>query len=79
VHNNIAAAIIVIVLFVFINEIGSKILYPRLVGQAIGLHEMLVLFAIFAGLELGGVIDSLLSDRAPAPGASAMDTMREGN
>jgi predicted PurR-regulated permease PerM len=53
--NNIVAALIVVAFFVIINEIGSKVLYPRLVGQAIGLHEVLVLFVIFAGLEIDGI------------------------
>ena len=47
--------ILVIVLFLIINEGGSKILYPRLVGAALGLHEVLVLFVLFAGLEIGGI------------------------
>lgn len=59
--NNVVAAIVVICLFTLINELGSKVLYPRLVGQAIGLHEVLVLFAIIAGLELGGVVGVLFA------------------
>ncbi|MBV9467919.1 MAG: AI-2E family transporter [Abitibacteriaceae bacterium] len=45
--------VLVIVLFVVINEAGSKILYPRLVGAALGLHEVLVLFVLLAGFEVG--------------------------
>ncbi|HEX5323283.1 MAG TPA: AI-2E family transporter [Capsulimonadaceae bacterium] len=59
--NNIVAAIVIICLFTLINELGSKVLYPRLVGQAIGLHELVVLFAIIAGLELDGVIGVLFA------------------
>lgn len=44
---------LVIVLFLVINEAGSKILYPRLVGAALGLHEVLVLFVLLAGFEVG--------------------------
>ncbi|HEY3331463.1 MAG TPA: AI-2E family transporter [Capsulimonadaceae bacterium] len=61
IHNPIAAAVVVIVLFVVINEIGSKILYPRLVGAALGLHEVLVLFVLFAGLEIGGIVGVLFA------------------
>lgn len=60
-HNSIVAAIVIICLFVLINELGSKVLYPRLVGQAIGLHEVLVLFAIIAGLEIDGVVGVLFA------------------
>lgn len=48
-------AILVLLLFIILNEVGSKILYPRLVGAALGLHEVLVLFVLFAGLEIGGI------------------------
>ena len=53
--SNFVAALILMAFFVVINEVGSKVLYPRLVGQAIGLHEVLVLFVIFAGLEIDGI------------------------
>jgi predicted PurR-regulated permease PerM len=48
-------AILVLILFLILNEVGSKILYPRLVGAALGLHEVLVLFVLFAGLEVGRI------------------------
>lgn len=47
--------------FVLINEFGSKILYPRLVGAALGLHEVLVLFILFAGLEVSGLTGVLFA------------------
>jgi len=49
------SAIAIGIYFTIINEIGSKILYPKLVGKALGLHAVLVLFVLFAGLEIGGV------------------------
>ena len=52
---------IVIVLFILINEAGSKILYPRLVGKALGLHELLVLFVLLAGFEVGGIVGVLFA------------------
>ena len=48
-------AVLVVVFFVIINEAGSKVLYPRLVGAALGLHEVLVLFVLFAGYEVSGL------------------------
>jgi predicted PurR-regulated permease PerM len=47
--------------FGVINEVGSKILYPRLVGGALGLHEVLVLFILFAGFEVGGLTGVLFA------------------
>jgi predicted PurR-regulated permease PerM len=60
-HNPVVAVVLVIVFFVLINEAGSKILYPQLVGAALGLHEVLVLFVLFAGLEIGGVVGTLFA------------------
>jgi len=51
----IVRVIAILVLFIVINEIGSKVLYPRLVGAALGLHEVMVLFVLFAGLEVGHI------------------------
>jgi predicted PurR-regulated permease PerM len=53
--------VLVLIAFVVINEIGSKVLYPRLVGAALGLHEVLVLFVLFAGLEVGGIVGVLFA------------------
>ena len=59
--NPIARVLIVIAVFVVINEVGSKILYPRLVGAALGLHEVLVLFILFAGFEVSGLTGVLFA------------------
>jgi predicted PurR-regulated permease PerM len=59
--NPVAKVVVVILLFVVISETGSKILYPRLVGKALGLHEVLVLFVLFAGLEIGGLVGVLFA------------------
>ena len=61
-HNvpGVRVALVVLVFFV-INEAGSKVLYPRLVGRALGLHEVLVLFALLAGFEIGGITGVLFA------------------
>lgn len=61
IHNPIAAAVFVLLYFILINEIGSKVLYPKLVGAALGLHEVLVLFVLFAGLEINGIVGVLFA------------------
>ncbi len=57
----VVSAILVAVLFIGINEIGSKVLYPKLVGKALGLHTVLVLFVLFAGLEVSGIVGVLFA------------------
>jgi predicted PurR-regulated permease PerM len=57
-HNGLSPlvrVVAILLLFIVINEVGSKVLYPRLVGAALGLHEVLVLFVLFAGLEVGHI------------------------
>jgi len=61
IHSPVGAAIAVVVLFVVINEVGGKVLYPKLVGSALGLHEVLVLFVLFAGLEINGIVGTLFA------------------
>ena len=53
--------VLVLIAFVILNEVGSKVLYPRLVGKALGLHEMVVLFVLLAGLEIGGIVGTLFA------------------
>jgi predicted PurR-regulated permease PerM len=60
-HNPVVAVVLILVGFVVINEVGSKILYPKLVGAALGLHAVLVLFVLFAGLEIAGVVGVLFA------------------
>jgi predicted PurR-regulated permease PerM len=57
----VVAVILVVVYFVIVNEVGSKVLYPKLVGDALGLHPVFVLFVLFAGLEIAGVIGVLFA------------------
>jgi predicted PurR-regulated permease PerM len=59
--NPVVKLVWVVALFFTVNEVGSKILYPRLVGSATGLHEVLVLFVLIAGAEVGGVLGALLA------------------
>ena len=53
--------VILVACFGVINEVGSKILYPKLVGAALGLHEVLVLFILLAGVEVGGLTGVLFA------------------
>ena len=57
----VARVVLLLVAFGIINEVGSKILYPRLVGAALGLHEVLTLFILFAGFEVGGIVGVLFA------------------
>lgn len=57
----VVSAVVVLLWFVIINEVGGKVLYPKLVGSALGLHEVVVLFVLFAGLEINGIVGTLFA------------------
>lgn len=51
----------IVLLFTAVNEIGSKVLYPRLIGSASGLPAVLILFVLLAGTEVRGILGALLA------------------
>lgn len=52
---------LVVLVFVIVQIIEGSVLTPNLIGNRIGLHPVWVLFAIFAGGELMGVIGIFLA------------------
>lgn len=52
---------LVLLVFVIVQVIEGSVLTPNLIGNRIGLHPVWVLFAIFAGGELMGVIGIFLA------------------
>lgn len=44
----------VIVMFIFIQQIESSVISPRIVGSRVGLHPLAVVFALLAGGKLAG-------------------------
>jgi predicted PurR-regulated permease PerM len=51
-----------VALYVFIvQQIENHILVPRITGHAVGLHPLGAIFALLAGLELGGFIGALFA------------------
>lgn len=47
--------------FIVLNEIVDKIVYPRVVGQAVDLHPLLVFFGILIGVQIAGIAGALLA------------------
>ena len=52
---------IFLVFFIILNEFTDKFLYPRIVGKAVELHPLLVLFALLVGVSLAGIAGALLA------------------
>jgi predicted PurR-regulated permease PerM len=51
----------VLVLEVVVANIESHIVYPKLVGDIVGLHPLFIIIALFVGAEAKGVIGALLA------------------
>jgi predicted PurR-regulated permease PerM len=51
----------VLVLFVAANQIENAIISPKLIGDRVGLHPLVVIFAVFVGADLMGILGMLLA------------------
>ncbi|MHB1953619.1 MAG: AI-2E family transporter [Sulfobacillus sp.] len=47
--------------FVAIHQLEGTVIGPKVMGESVGLHPLVVVFAILAGGELGGVVGLLLA------------------
>jgi len=55
------AALAVVLVFVFIQQVEGHILVPNIMGQVVGIHPLIVIFAVLAGAELKGIAGMLLT------------------
>lgn len=54
-------AILLLVLFFIVSQISSYILYPKIVGKFVGLPTVIIIIAVFVGVEVGGFWGALIS------------------
>ncbi len=59
-HSPTAALVVIIVYFV-IQQLESHILAPNIVGSSVGVHPLLVIFALLAGAQIGGILGMIAS------------------
>ena len=59
--SNVVFTLIVIVAYVLIQQLESSILAPKVMGNAVVLPPILVLIAITAGLQVGGVLGAIIA------------------
>ncbi len=55
------AALVVIIVYVVIQQLESHILAPNIVGSSVGVHPLVVIFALLAGAQIGGILGMLAS------------------
>jgi predicted PurR-regulated permease PerM len=58
-HQNWVLAIIVLIYFLVVHSFESHIVGPRIVGHAVGLHPIIAISAVIAGVELFGILGAL--------------------
>jgi predicted PurR-regulated permease PerM len=51
----------VVVLYLVVSNIEANILYPKVVGDIVGLHPLVIIVALFVGAEARGVMGALLA------------------
>ncbi len=52
--------------FIAIHQLEGTVIAPKIMGESVGLHPLVVVFAILAGGELGGILGLLLAVPAAA-------------
>lgn len=57
-HSPLTALIVIIIYFV-VQQLESHILAPNIVGSSVGVHPLLVIFALLAGAQIGGFLGML--------------------
>lgn len=55
------AALAVVGVFIFVQEVEAHILVPNIMGTAVGVHPLVVIFAMLAGAEIHGIIGIVLA------------------
>lgn len=59
-HSPLTALWVIIIFFV-IQQLESHILAPNIVGSSVGVHPLLVIFALLAGAQIGGILGMIAS------------------
>jgi len=55
------AALIVIIIYFVVQQLESHILAPNIVGSSVGVHPLVVIFALLAGAQIGGILGMIAS------------------
>lgn len=55
------AALAVVILFIVIQQLEGNILVPNLMGTIVGVHPLVVIFAVLAGAQLHGIAGMVLA------------------
>ena len=59
--NNLIFALIVIGLYILIQQVENTFVVPRILGEAVDLHPLVVLIGVVVGANVGGILGALLA------------------
>ena len=59
--NNLGFALITVGIYFLIQQLENNILVPRIIGDSINLHPIIVICAVAVGLTTGGILGALLA------------------
>ena len=59
--NNLIFALIVVLVYVLIQQIENNVLVPRIMGQSLNLHPLIVLVGVVVGASFAGVLGAFLA------------------
>ena len=77
VSNGPAAAMIILVAVIVVQQLEGNVLYPVIVGKRLRLHAVAILLALTAGGVLAGVAGAFLAIPVAAVASAVLDYMRE--
>ncbi len=58
-HSPITALIVMRIIFFVVQMLESHVLAPNIVGSSVGVHPLIVIFALLAGAQIGGLLGML--------------------
>jgi hypothetical protein len=59
--DNVGFALITVGIYFLIQQLENNILVPRIIGDSINLHPIIVICAVAVGLSTGGILGALLA------------------
>ena len=59
--NNMGFALITVGIYILVQQLENNILVPRIIGDSINLHPIVVICAVAVGLSVGGILGALLA------------------
>ncbi len=59
--NNVGFALITVGLYFVIQQVESSILVPRIIGNSVNLHPIIVICGVVIGLNVGGILGAFLA------------------